>query len=147
MIRNKAILNLLTVSLVFVAGCKCPAPAPPRPGQVRGWQEWNEGRPPYSFTLHYVGELILNKGESSDNGKIGVRVVEIIPGQCTTFLGEPRPPRVKFQFFRAADSQVVCDVTTEAGGPLQCKGLDDIQYVNVLTINSKEGWVHLNLLK
>jgi len=72
-------LKLLSLGAVIVTqltGCCSSQPEMqngPRPQNVRGWQESQVG------AITIKGQFVLNKGESTDNGRFGVRVLDIYP--------------------------------------------------------------------
>jgi hypothetical protein len=77
--RAPVINGLLCIALAAYTGlsrgcCSSKLPEPAHPGSVPGWKESHEGG------VDTVGMLVLKKGESSDNGKVGIRVVDIIGG-------------------------------------------------------------------
>src|SRR2546425_13274831 len=91
-------------SLVFLAAsCSlacCPwmreLNEPKRPSTLRGWGEFHLG------DTIIKGDFVLNKGESTDNGNIGIKIVEIYAGKCQLF-DEPIYPQVKVQFYKVSD--------------------------------------------
>src|SRR5262252_6796260 len=65
---------------------------PERPSKVRGWDELRDG------DTVIKGIFLLNKGESTDNGKIGIRLVETYAGTCRLFpFREREYPQAKLQ--------------------------------------------------
>lgn len=98
-----------------------------------------------------MGKLVLSKGQSSDNGKIGVTVVDIIPPDRCAEPGSYRgSSRVVLRFFDAADSQVICENTFagEGGhniGSDGCGSSLDLSGVNTYGVNTKDGWVYFEL--
>jgi hypothetical protein len=121
-------------------------PQPKRPDNVRGWKEAEFNG------VHSVAELSLKKSESSDNGIIGVEVVEIIsPDRCAepnSYLGSPR---VVLKFYRPSDRMKLCEATLIEGG----SGLDSptcdrhfgIAVIHINAINVDDGWVWFDLRK
>jgi hypothetical protein len=60
--------------------------------------------------------LVLKKGESSDNGKVGVRVFDIIAGDpCAGYGTLQSIPRVKMQFYQPPQQRVICEEILTAG--------------------------------
>ncbi len=121
-------------------------PEPKRPDSVRGWRD-------AEFSgVHSIAELVLKKGESSDNGSLGVQVVDIIaPDRCAepnSYLGSPR---VIVRFFRPSDRMKLCEATLIEGG----SGLDSptcdkefgVTVIYINAINTKEGWLWFELRK
>jgi hypothetical protein len=121
---------------------------PTRPTVKSSWSERHD------WTVTSFGPLILNKGESSDNGSIGVKVIDIIPRNCSSFLSHsPQPPKAILQFYRPSDHQVLCEVTLPGPGnsPIDwediCGTKVGISHVGISGIKAKEGWVSFDLRK
>jgi hypothetical protein len=112
---------------------------------------WNES---HDFGMTRFGPLILNTGESTDNGSLGVRILRFIPRTCSSFLSHsPDQPKAVFQFYRPSDHQVLCEVTLS--GPANssidreemCGKKTGIAVVGINGINAKDGWVSFDLRK
>ena len=143
----------LYIALASFAGlirgcCSAKLPEPAHPGPVAGWKESQEGG------VHSVGTLVLKKGESSDNGKIGVSVVDIIAADPCAEYGTLRSlPRVKMQFYQAPEKKVICEELLTAGsgtsliaGPCGQKIADlGVTTISVNAVNATEGWVWFEL--
>jgi len=140
---------LMSLSLVFVSSCCWPdEEQPARPSRVQGWREFQVGG------VHIVGQLVLAKDEASDNGEIGVKVVDIIPvDPCAhrgTFHGSRR---VVLRFFRPSDQKVLCEDTFTEGGtsldsPHHCgSDVAGVTGISINAINTAEGWVYFDLRK
>src|SRR5882672_9988660 len=103
MINGFLCMALASCSLIRGC-CSSKSAEPAHPGSVAGWKESHEGG------VHTVGMLVLKKGESSDNGKIGVRVVDIIAADSCAGYGTLQSiPRVKMQFYQAPRQTVICE--------------------------------------
>jgi hypothetical protein len=95
----------------------------------------------------------LKKGESTDNGKIRISVLDLIPPACTGDAGDfAARARVKLEFTRVSDQSVLCsEIFPENGGRSffgGCAGIPDefkIFGVGARAINLKEGWVFFAL--
>lgn len=135
----------------FMRGC-CSSlpPEPVHPGAVAGWKESREGG------VHTVGILVLKKGESSDNGKIGVRVIDIIAAdRCAGYGTLQRIPRVKMQFYEVGQQRVICeDLLTDGSGTSLAAGscgekIADfgVTTISINAVNATEGWVWFELRK
>lgn len=140
--RLNYILSILILS--SLASC-CPVerPQPARPNKVLGWNDSYEGG------VHSIGILVLNKGESSDNGKIGVTVLDVIPpDQCAhpnTYHGSPK---AVLRFFRPSDGLVFCEFTAvgdNTNSILDCNPSAGISVIGMNAINTKEQWVYFDL--
>src|ERR1700750_707264 len=86
-IRGAALLACLSL----MAGC-CQLfseseKQPEHPGPVSGW-----AKPP-NDKGDSIGYLLLKKGESTDNGEIGLRLVDVLPKECECLACEPAYPR------------------------------------------------------
>jgi hypothetical protein len=131
-----------SILVVFHAAC-CTQPqtATAHPAAVRGWQTWDH------FGVRLIGELVLRKGEASDNGNLGVRVLGIRAGKAACRVGrEPIEPDVTVLFYKLADPNVTCTITTAAGSRLlQCDERLGLNMLAVLAINSEEGWVYFRV--
>jgi len=127
--------------LLNAACCKYPQTPTTPPAAVRGWQMWNERGVPL------IGELVLRKGEASDNGTIGVKVLDIGEGRAACGLrAEPIEPDVKLSFYKISDPTVTCVITTGTGGRLlNCDQRLELNTLGVLAINPAQGWVHFRL--
>jgi hypothetical protein len=138
-------LTALSVSFL-TACCREQVPQPNRPTDVRGWKESRSG------AVNYICSLVLHEGESSDNGKIGVNVISIIPpdlcAERDSFLGTAR---ARLKFFSPSDGQVVCEVTVldRANADLEsssyCGPNGMLKVISVSAINTKEKWIALSL--
>lgn len=135
----------------FIRGC-CSAKVqePDHPGPVAGWKESQEGG------VHTVGTLVLKKGESSDNGKIGVKIIDVTAADaCAEYGSLQSLPRVKIQFYKAREQTVICQELLTAGsstsliaGPCG-KDIADVGVttISINAINATEGWVWFELRK
>lgn len=118
---------------------------PPRPSKIRGWEE------SHAWNTISIGQFVLNKGESTDNGKIGVTVVDIIPSKCKTLFSEPSEPRVKLRFYELPDKQILCEDDFAVGGGTNlrsstiCGSNFPIASVSIHAINTKDNWVSFDL--
>ena len=76
--------------------CSAKLPEPTHPGPVAGWRNSHEGG------VHTVGALVLKKEESSDNGKVGVKILDITAADpCAEYGSLQSLARVKMQFYQA----------------------------------------------
>lgn len=147
------ILQILLAIFALSTGSCCQLSpmsrdTPVRPSIKSTWSERHD------FGMTSFGPLILSKGESTDNGSLGVRVVGFIPRSCPSFLSDsPEQPKVVFQFYRPSDNQVLCQVTLS--GPANtsidradmCGTKTGISVVGINGINAKDGWVSFDLRK
>lgn len=143
-------LSLLLLSGLF-AGCRQQPPRsePPYPNKIWGWEYHKEQ------SLNIVGDFVLKAGNSTDNGEIQVKVIELTPGDETADAGVlSHQTRAKLQFIRLSDNNILCEnIFPEKGSlslsPPHCKhNLSGygIASIYVSAINLKDGWVHFQLL-
>jgi hypothetical protein len=143
----KAILFVLVFAM-WLSACCPQRKEPPPPKDAMGWKDFQEG------TTKLRGRFLLKKGESTDNGKVEIEVLELIPPDCPSEVGSfERQARVKLQFRGLSNSQNLCsDVFPEHGGAELIGPCDsiadeyDIWGVGVGAINLKEGWVYFELI-
>ena len=142
---------------LMCSGCVChpslyrnePVDTPTRPSIQSSWTESHH----YGFTS--VGQFVLNRGESIDNGKLGIRVVDFVPQKCRSFFAEyPEPPRVVLEFFTPGDRQVLCTVTldgpnanTSIDREEMCGSKTGFSVVGISGLNARDGWVSFDLRK
>ena len=117
---------------------------PDRPDVTSSWK----ARTDVGFTS--IGFFVMNKGESSDNGQLGVRVIDILPKQCECMSCEPTLPRVRIAFYQPSDSRVLCEGLFFAGSASldmqpQCDPSIGATTIYVNAINTKEKWVSFDL--
>ena len=116
---------------------------PERHIYAQGWQQRDVG----AVTLK--GHFVLNKGQSVNDGTVGIRVVDIRGGSCSSFR-EPEYPSTKVQFFSVPDQRILCEDIFRVGG----SRLDVIEgcgkslkwdVLGISAINSKDNWVAFDL--
>lgn len=142
----KVILFVFTLA-VWLSACCPPRKEPPPPTDAIGWKDYKEG------TTKLRGRFLLKKGESTDNGKVEIKVLELIPPNCAADVGSfERQARVTLQFRSLSNAQILCsDVFPEHGGAILVPPCDsiadeyDIWGVGIGAINLKEGWVYFIL--
>ena len=121
---------------------------PTAPAKVTGWKDI------YSDGVHSIAELLLGKGDSSHNDKIGVEVMDIIKPQ-TGAEGYAGMKKVVLRFYSAVDKRTLCEATfTEGGTALgngppypHCKPEVGLSAISVNAINTKDNWVWFDLRK
>ena len=139
-------LYLLPIVLALFTSCfgwGAEIEKPTRPTSVRGWQKYETG----SITVK--GEFVLKKGESTDNGRVGIKVVDLYPAEHH-LLDSPELPKAKVQFFRVPDQTPICEgVFTRGSNSLTladlCKNNLDWTVIYIRDVNYDEGWVFLDL--
>jgi hypothetical protein len=142
------VIMLFTLFYGMASCCMLPQkrPQPNPPDNVRGWKE-------VEFSgVHSVAELLLKKGGASDNGSIGVEVLDIIPpdrcAETNSYLGRAR---AVLKFYRPSDRMKLCEATFIQGGSRLDSPTCDrdlgmaVIYINA--INADEGWLWFDLRK
>jgi hypothetical protein len=146
-IRGLFCLWITALPWVLAGCCHNYDPNPPtRPVNVEGWKTIK------SDTLLTIGSFVLKKGESTNNGKLGVTLIDLKPRiLCLGPFAEPSPGEIKLRFFRVSDNQTLCLTTIFAigengGGTLDCADKSELPSgFGVRAINYKEGWVWFEL--
>jgi hypothetical protein len=124
--------------------CEAEYTQPEAPKQFSGWTDHDIGY------LHITCDLLLRKGESSSNGKIGITVIDIEPPKPCSEEPFIRTPRARLRIYRVSDASPFCERIFQPGAIASaafCPGLYEASGVQAieLDINSKEGWIHLEL--
>jgi hypothetical protein len=142
---------LVSACMILSVGCCSPQERAQqaRPEKVDGWKD------SYFSGVHSIGEFVLSKGESTDNGELGVKVVDIIaPKPCSD--GYAGMPKVVLSFYRPSDKKVLCEeaIFTEGGtlmgtGPPypHCTSEVGLSAISVKAINTKDNWAWFDLRK
>ena len=95
--------------------------------------------------MTFVGDFVLSKGESTDNGEIGVKVLDIAGTPCPggTICLAP-DAKVTLRFYRPRNNTVVCDTTIESGSTSSATKFvcADLPFTNmqVPDVNTRQGW-------
>lgn len=148
--RNVLLLVTVGIGSLYAQGC-CRVPRvnqPMPPDKDRAWVE--EKRDGSTF----VGPFFLRKGESTEKGKLGVKVVDIVPTRCRSSMAEyPDPAKVVLRFYEPFTKNVFCELTLDdkSGNlidrPDACGGRIDINAVGIVDINTEQNWVVFNLAR
>lgn len=138
-----SVIIVVSISCLSGAGCcRSPLPQPIRPEKVLGWESTEIG------SVHILGDLLLKTGESSDNGRIGVKVIEIIEADWCyhpgTFHGTRR---ARIQFYSLSSGEVLCEDTFLDGynAVIHCPPEAGISVLSMQAINTEEGWALFDL--
>jgi hypothetical protein len=103
------------------------------------------------FGVRTVGFFVMNKGESIDNGLLGVKVIDVLPKECKCMSCEPTYPRVKIAFYRPSDNKILCEGEFQGNASLEIMAKSDpemgISHIGINAINTKENWVSFDLRK
>src|SRR5262249_38089107 len=123
---------------------------PALPSIISEWREMDQGE------VHVIGQFVLKLNESTDNGKVKVKVIKLIPGDvCAEFGSYARQDKIQLRFISVVDQAVLCENTFIGGGTTTllsgpCRDLPekyDVAAVYVKSVNIKDGWVHFELSK
>jgi|RhiMethySRZTD1v2_1073278.scaffolds.fasta_scaffold521696_1 hypothetical protein len=142
----KVVYYVLPAMVVLLSSSCCSGMRqlnePERPSKVRGWEGVRDGE------TFIDGIFLLNKGESTDNGKIGIRLVETYAGKCRLF-NEREYPKAKLQFYRVSDKEILCESIFDRGNtglePPICGADLEWSVIGIIDINSKDKWIVFNL--
>ena len=139
---------MLAAFLAMTISC-AEYPQPTRPNRVTGWKDVRS-----EDVVNSLGYLVLKKGESSDNGRIGVTVVDIIPPPKIWGIFKTREGNAKvvLRLFRPSDQQKLCEASFSEGGiditsPNYCGSSVPLSGISIFGINFKEGWVAFELFQ
>lgn len=140
----------------LLSGCCLPErrTESPYPSKVSGWLSEPERlkfHEEHGFWAR--GDFVLRKNESADDGKLKVKVIELIPPDpCAEGGSFLRQARVTLQFIRMSDQKMLCEETFPERGYLtvysKCgNSLSEFEIpgVGVTDINLKEGWAFIRL--
>jgi hypothetical protein len=142
----RAFLIAMLVTCGFLRGCctETPRVEPAYPTQERGWNER------YDKGVRSLGTFVLRKGQTTDNGKLQVKLLDVIPGDSCAEAGTTiSRARAILQFVRLPEQKVLCEdsfVETSSmtiSGTACSKNLGEFGVAGILIgdINLKEGWV------
>ena len=146
----KVIYSVFSAMVVLLSSSCCSdmrqLNEPERPSKVQGW----EGLRIEDMIID--GIFLLNKEESTDNGKIGIRLIETYPGKCVFFPFKEREyPQAKLQFYRVSDQAILCQSIFNRGAmslesPI-CEADLEWSAIEIIDINSKDNWITFDLRK
>ena len=143
-----ALLGVVLSCSLMSACCEGPPRIePPYPGAVSGWKDRNERG------QHILGEFVLRKNETTDNGKVQIRVIDLLPGKPCGESPQETNARAVLQLVNPSDGKVLCEHTflerSSASWFAGCHS-DRVLFsdpsVYIDAINVKDGWVHFILL-
>jgi hypothetical protein len=102
----RAFLIVMFVVYGLLRGC-CSETArvePPYRTEVSGWNERHEKG------VSSLGTFVLKKGQTTDNGKLQVKLVDVIPGDSCAEAGTTiSRARATLQFVRLPEQKVLCE--------------------------------------
>jgi len=146
----RTLLIAMLVAYGLLRGCcsQTPRVEPPYPTQVSGWNERHENG------VRSLGTFVLKKGQTTDNGKLQVKLLVVIPGDSCAEAGTTiSRARATLQFVRLPGQKVLCEdsfVETSSltiSGSACGKNLGEFGVAGIVIgdINLKEGWVFFEL--
>jgi hypothetical protein len=141
---------VLVVLGLSTNGC-CLKESRVEPAYPQSVSEWKERR---ERGVRIRGEFVLKKGTSTDNGKIQVKVIDLIPPDpCAEAGAFQRNARAGIQFVRLSDNKVLLEDLFAESGSMTLRAADGtslyeefgIYVIYIYDINLKDGWVHFEL--
>jgi hypothetical protein len=143
------IAALLLLCLLTPGCCQLSSIKDKQPDRPKVTSSWTERT---DFGVTSIGFFVMNKGESIDNGQLGVRVIDILPKGCSCMSCEPTNPRARIAFYRPSDNKVLCEGYFFAGSAsldfvAKCDPAMGISHIAINAINTKENWVSFDLRK
>jgi hypothetical protein len=146
-----SVKNAALVLLCFLTSGCCQVfskedKQPDRPNVTSSWRERTD------FGVTSIGFFVMNKDEAIDNGRLGVRVIDILPQQCECMRCEPTRPRVRLAFYQPSDNKVLCEGLFFAGSARldvrpHCDPSIEASVIYINAINTREKWVSFDLRK
>lgn len=143
-IKFLRLVLLLFAMFLFSGCCDKKITEPERPTNARGWKEYPIG----SITIK--GDFILQKGETTDNGKVGIRLVELYPAECQ-IARITQLPYAKIQFYKVYDNSIICEGVFHLGSDSLdssdvCSNKLEWNTIYMRSINFKEEWAAFHLM-
>ena len=144
---------LLLLILISLSSASCCRPIDmdsrsAKPAKESLWQSQ------HANFIDTMGFFVMSKGESTDNGTLGVKVVDILPSKCRSAFSERgNYPKIILQFYHPHNHQVVCEVALDGGSntaidiPDRCGTKTDISVVGIAALSVKDSWVAFDLRK
>lgn len=147
---GKLTLILAVVICSLMPGCcsEMPRVEPQYPTEVLGWKET------HVRGVRSLGTFVLNEGQATDNGRVQIKLLDLIPpARCAEAGTSISRRRAKFQFIKLPEQKVLCEDTfvetssmTISGGPCGSSLSEfGILSINVGDINLKDGWAFFEL--
>lgn len=152
----KCLFVVIALGASLLGGCCSPInrTEPAYPGKVSGWLTDKQRLLFYEEHKYWSrGNFVLRKNEATDDGKIRIKVLDLIPPDpCAEGGSFQRQARVTLQFIRVSDQRPLCEETLPERGALavhsKCgDSLDEfgLDVVGVYDINLKDGWAFIRL--
>lgn len=144
-----AFLLIVTVVTFLMRGCCEAVPSTPnRPASVRGWQKFNNDQ-----GIHAIGEFILKKGESTENGKFGVELIKTIASEkCSgPFAENDITPRAVVRIYEVANKRTLAEIKVRDGTSSRLININfptteyGVGGIFPYAINTKDEWIWFEL--
>jgi hypothetical protein len=110
-----------------------------------GWQKSADGG------RSYIGIFVLTKGESTDDGSLGIKLLNITSKPCpgTAVCMTPLDAKATLRFYKPTDGSVVCEPTLESSSTSYstsavCPGLPFTD-IAVREVNTRDEWATILL--
>ena len=134
------------IMLLTTSCCRTVHSDPASPTSTRGWQAFSEQG------INAVGEFLIKKGQSVENGRLGVELISTIaPRKCSDPGAEQDLfPKAVVRFYAVPSKQTLAEVeirrstSTSLHSPVTDYGVNAIF---AREINTKDGWVWFELWK
>lgn len=133
---------IITFSIMTVSCCDPPT-QPKHPGKVKGWLTTAE-----RDESDIIAVLVLKKGEKSQQGSIGVEIVDIFPPEkpCA-FDSIGSLPRTSIRFYSPQNGSTVCEqiVYGPSNTNVACASAIGVYTVGIQAINTQDNWILIDL--
>jgi len=137
------LFNILLIAVFTATSISCckSGPQPVHPGKVKGWNISS------AVCDYCIAILVLKKGEKSDNGKIGVEVLDIsAPKKPCAWDSVYSYPTATLRFYNPLNQQPFCEQTFFPGNiNVNCGSTSGVYSVSIHAINTVENWIFLDI--
>jgi len=146
--NHYALVLLLLTSCFGIHGCcRTIESNPALPTQVRGWAESDK-----EYGIKSLGEFVLRKGESINNGRIAIELQDTIRAKTCRGTESTRPGAI-VRFYRVADGQVMLQIEMGPGNTRlinfnpDLPNKYDLDTISISEINTVDQWVWFEVWK
>ena len=140
---QRYLFNVLFVTSLTVTSVSCckTGPQPTHPGKVGGWDISVEK------CNYCIAILVLQKGEKSHNGKIGVEVLDIsAPRRPCARDSVYSYPTATLRFYNALNQETLCEQSFFPGSVnVDCPSTSGVYSVYIKAINTVDNWVYFDI--
>ena len=140
--RFISIALVAAITLAYGGCCRPIPPQPKRPASVEGWKEVAS-----DSKVRFRAVLLLHEGESSSNGKVDVRVKNILEGQSCGDVFSEAHRRATVQFFDSVSGKTLCEtlVTDQGNSRISCGDKVGAEVIGGRAISTSEKWILFDL--